>query len=185
MHDLDNDMKQNFANLQDKDKNKQYEAYVNIIKAIKTPVDWAYEVWDELIDGLTSKDNHTRSRSAQFLAYLAISDPQERILDDFSKVWEVTKDEKFVTARHSLQAIWRVGLAGKAQKDVLVSHLVNRYKQCENEKNYTLIRFDIIQNLKNLYDALNDEQLKEHALELIELETDEKYKKKYSKVWDS
>ena len=176
-------MKQNFTDLQDKDKTKQYEAFHNIIEAIKEPVDWAYEVWDELVSGLTSKDNHTRSRTAQFLAYLAISDPDKRILEDFPKLWQVTKDEKFVTARHSLQAIWRVGLAGVAQKELLTSHLIERFKECENEKNYTLIRFDIIQDFKNLYDVLEEEQLKETALELIELETDDKYRKKYTKIW--
>ncbi len=60
--------------------------------------------------------NHRRSRGAQFLAGLAISDPEKRILTIFPTLWEVTKDPKFVTARHSLQAIWRVGLAGEEQK---------------------------------------------------------------------
>lgn len=175
-------MQQNFADLKNQDRTKQYEAYQNIREVIKEPVDWAYDIWDELVNGLSSKDNHTRSRSAQFLAFLAISDPEERIFEIFPKLWEVTKDEKFVTARHSLQAIWRVGLAGTAQKDQLVQQLVERYKQCEGEKNYTLIRADIIQNFKNLYDELAEEQLKETALQLIEYETDEKYRKKYIKI---
>lgn len=175
-------MQQNFADLKSKNRTKQYEAYQNIREAIKEPVDWAYDTWDELVNGLASKDNHTRSRSAQFLAFLAISDPEERIFEIFPKLWEVTKDEKFVTARHSLQAIWRVGLAGTAQKDLLVEQLAERFRQCEGEKNYTLIRADIIQNFRNLYDELAEEQLIETALQLIEYETDEKYKKKYTKI---
>ena len=182
---LDTKMQQNFADLQSEDKNKQYEAYQKIRDSIKEPVDWAYDVWDDLVIDLASKDHHTRSRSAQFLAFLAISDPEQRILKDFPQLWEVTKDEKYVTARHSLQAVWRVGLAGTAQKDLLVEHLQDRFKNCEDEKNYTLIRFDIIQNLKNLHAELAEEQLKDIALQLIELETDEKYKKKYAKVWNS
>ena len=46
-----------------------------------------------------------------------------------------------------------------------------------------MIRYDIIQDLKNLYDEKKDETIREKALELIELEEDLKYRKKYSSVW--
>src|SRR5690625_1664333 len=99
-----------FANLESDDRTKQYEAFMNILEITKEEVSWAYEVWDQLVDDLTNSNAHKRSRAAQFLAHLAISDPKNKILDDFSAIWNVTKDEKFVTARHSLQAIWRIGL---------------------------------------------------------------------------
>ena len=51
------------------------------------------------------------------------------------------------------------------------------------EKNCTLIRYDIIQGLKNLYNEVKDETIKEKALELIETEEDLKYRKKYASVW--
>ncbi|GAB3057438.1 hypothetical protein GCM10027286_21440 [Virgibacillus ainsalahensis] len=54
------------------------------------------------------------------------------MLKDFQALWEVTKDEKFVTARHSLQSIWRVGLSGKEQKEMVIEHLASRLsKWCE------------------------------------------------------
>jgi hypothetical protein len=96
-----------FENLQSEDKDKQYEAYHNILAATKEKVDWAYDVWDQLIKDLTHPDNHQRSRAAQFLCSLAKSDPEKRMLEDFPAVWAVTKDKKFVTARHSLQSIWK------------------------------------------------------------------------------
>jgi hypothetical protein len=46
-----------------------------------------------------------------------------------------------------------------------------------------LIRFDIIQNLRNIYDEVGDETVRDKALALIELEEDDKYRKKYAKVW--
>jgi hypothetical protein len=70
-------------------------------------VDWAYDVWDQLIKDLIHPNNHQRSRVAQFLCSLAKSDPEKRMLEDFPAVWAVTKDKKFVTARHSLQSIWK------------------------------------------------------------------------------
>lgn len=105
------------------------------------------------------------------------------MLQDFPKLWEVTKDEKFVTARHSLQSIWKVGLAGEAQKELVMEYMVDRFKNCADEKNYTLIRSDIIQNMKNLHDHVGDKKIKDQALELIEIVEDPKYKKKYLNIW--
>ena len=95
----------------------------------------------------------------------------------------VTKDERFVTARHCLQAIWKVGTAGKRQQQILLDGLESRFKECITEKNCTLIRYDIIQGLRNLYDETRDEIVREKALELIETEEDVKYRKKYAAVW--
>lgn len=172
-----------FEDLQSKDKNSQYEAYKKILAITEQEVDWTYDVWEQLKEDLGNRDPHRRSRAAQFLAHLAISDPEKRILNDFSTVWDVTKDEKFVTARHSLQTIWRVGLAGTEQKELVVNHLVDRFHDCIEEKNYTLIRYDIIQGLRHLYDNVNDRQIKQKALELIETEEESKYRKKYANLW--
>jgi hypothetical protein len=105
------------------------------------------------------------------------------MLKDFDALLAVTKDERFVTARHCLQAIWKVGLAGEQQEQLVVEGLETRFKECIPEKNCTLIRYDIIQDLKNLYDETKDETIREKALELIELEEDPKYRKKYARVW--
>lgn len=172
-----------FENLEARDKEVQYEAFNNILAAISEEVDWAYEVWDELKEWLTDSDNHRRARAAQFLCGLAISDPEKRMLDDFPSLWRVTKDEKFVTARHSLQSIWKVGLAGEEQKKMVMDHIVHRFNNEPREKHHTLIRFDMIQSLRKLYDALKDETIKEVAMDLIATEEDVKYRKKYMSVW--
>ena len=165
------------------DKEARFEAYDALFAAVKQPVDWAYEVWDEMLLRLTHKDNHQRSVAAQLLCYLAQSDPEKRILTDFGRVLAVTKDAKFVTARHTLQSIWRVGLAGPEQRKLAVEGLVGRFAECASEKNGTLIRSDIAQGLRTLYDATGDESLRERALALIATEEDEKYRKKYASVW--
>ena len=172
-----------FENLHAEDKDKQYEAFNHIIAAINEKVDWSYEVWDQLKANLTHPDNHQRSRAAQFLCGLAKSDPEKRMLTDFPAVWEVTYDKKFVTARHTLQSLWKIGLAGKEQKEMVIKSLADRFIKGVDEKNYTLIRFDMLQGMRNLYDAIKDEDLKRIALDLIEKVDDEKYKKKYAGVW--
>jgi hypothetical protein len=101
---------------------------------------------------------------------------------DFPALMAGTKDEKFVTARHTLQSIWKVGLEQKMQKTV-VEALAKRFNDCITEKNWSLIRYDIIQDLRNLYEVLSDETIKQTALGLIETEADTKYRKKYASVW--
>ncbi|MEC5425776.1 hypothetical protein QGM71_20115 [Virgibacillus sp. C22-A2] len=180
---MDSQMKKEFEKSKSKDKEERYEAYQTILKVTEQKVDWAYEVWDQLLEDLSHKDNHQRSRAAQYLANLAKSDPENKMLQDFPKLWEVTKDEKFVTARHSLQSIWKVGLAGTAQKEMVLEYMVHRFTYCTDEKNYTLIRSDILQNMRNLYNHLDDENIKNKAIELIEIVDDHKYKKKYINIW--
>lgn len=165
------------------DKDARFAAYDAVFAAVQQPVDWAYTVWDEMLTRLTHKDNHQRSVAAQLLCYLAQSDPEKRILTDFVRVLEVTKDAKFVTARHSLQSIWRVGLAGPEQRKVAVEGLATRFVESGSEKNGTLIRSDIAQSLRHLYDATGDVSIRERALALIATEDDEKYRKKYASVW--
>ncbi|RKL65386.1 hypothetical protein CR203_20780 [Salipaludibacillus neizhouensis] len=180
---MDSTMKKEFERSKSKDKVERYEAYHNILKATEQEVDWAYEIWEQLLEDLTHKDNHQRSRAAQYLANLAISDPEKRMIKDFPRLWEVTKDEKFVTARHCLQSIWKVGLAGTAQKEMVMEYMVDRFENGTDEKNYTLIRSDILQNMRYLYDTLEDEDIKVKAMQVIETVDESKYKKKYASIW--
>ncbi|MFL2133562.1 hypothetical protein [Desemzia sp. FAM 24101] len=180
---MDTTIQSYFKDLSSTDKEKQLSVYHAILKITEEPVDWAYEVWENLKSDLKHKNNHRRSRAAQFLASLAISDPENRMLTDFSDVWKVTYDEKFVTAHHALQSIWKIALAGKEQKGLVLQYLTNRFRDCVVEKNYTLTRFDIIEDLKKLYLVQSDENLKNLSLELIESVDEPKYKKKYLDVW--
>jgi hypothetical protein len=151
--------------------------------ATDKPVDWAYDVWDEMLEDLSHKDNHRRAIAAQVLCNLAKSDPKNRMLNDFDALLAVTKDERFVTARHCMQAIRKVGAPGKKQKKKVVDGLAGRFSECVAERNCTLIRFDIIDDLRKVYDEVKDEKIRAKALELIETEADTKYRKKYACLW--
>ena len=180
---MDEITRMNLDHLRSEDSDLQNKAFFYILDATEKPVEWAYEVWDDMVNGLRHKDNHVRAIAAQVLCNLAKSDPENRMLKDFDALIAVTKDERFVTARHSLQAIWKVGVAGKNQRKILMDGLEGRFRECITEKNCTLIRYDIIQCLRNLYDEVKDEKIKEKALELIETEEDVKYRRKYASLW--
>src|SRR4051812_21206615 len=163
-------IKAHMANIRSGDRAVRGKAYDALMEATDGPVDWAYEVWDDLIGALGHKDNHLRSIAAQVLCNLARSDPEGRMLRDFDALLVVTRDERFVTARHCLLSLWKVGAAGPRQKEMVVGGLARRFADCVAEKNCTLIRSDIIQGLRNLYDLDNDGAVREKALELIETE---------------
>jgi hypothetical protein len=182
---MDKVTRTNLDNISSEDRDLQNKAFTHILKVTEKPVDWTYKAWDGLVKDLRHKDNHVRAISAQILCNLAKSDPENRMLKDFPSLLEVTKDKSFVTARHCLQSLWKIGAAGKIQQELLVKGLAGRFKECITEKNCTLIRYDIIRSLRNLYDEVKDEKIKEKALELIETEEDLKYRKKYAGVWRS
>jgi hypothetical protein len=180
---VDKTIRTQLDNIRSEDGQLQNQAHSFLMEQTEKPVDWASEAWDELLEELTHKDNHVRAIASQLLANLAKSDPKGWIFRDFDRLLAVTKDERFVTARHCLQNIWKVGLAGKKQTQLVMSGLEKRFRECVKEKNGTLIRYDIIVDLRNLYNAVKDEAIKEKALELIEIEKDLKYKKKYAGAW--
>ena len=179
---MDPQTKLHLDNIRSQDRDLQNKAYSYILGATEKQVDWAYEAWDDLVRDLKHKDNHVRAIAAQVLVNLAKSDPENRMRKDFPALLNVTKDERFVTARHTLQSLWKIGIETNMRKAV-VEGLAERFKNCAAEKNCTLIRYDIIQDLQNLYHEVKDETIKEQALSLIEMEQDAKYKKKYASVW--
>lgn len=180
---MDDTLRTHLKNLWSTDRQEQYEAFMAVLAASDQPVDWAYQAWDELLANLRHKDNHNRAIAAQILANLAKSDPQMRMLDDFEALLVVTLDERFVTARHCLQSLWKVGAAGKAQQTIFLAGMERRYRECVTEKNTTLTRYDILQGLRNLYQQVGDESIKTKALAWIELENDSKYRKKFARLW--
>jgi hypothetical protein len=50
-------------------------------------------------------------------------------------------------------------------------------------KNCTLIRYDILQGMRNLYGEVGDDTIRDRAQALIETEGDPKYRKKYAGLW--
>lgn len=166
------------------EKNAQNAAYSSLMEATAGPVEWAYEAWDEVVAMLRHRSNRVRAIASQLLSGLAAaSDPDRRILRDLDALLEVTRDERFVTARHCLQSLWKIGAAGNAQRDAVVAGLGRRFAECASEKNGTLIRYDIVQVLRRMHDAAPHEAVGRAAHALIETETDPKYRKKYAGAW--
>ncbi len=165
------------------DARASQQALQRLFEITEEPVDWAYEVWDSLLGDLTHEDNHKRSFSAQMLTRLAISDPEGRMLRDFPAVAAVMRDERFVTARHTMQSLWRAGLAGQDRAALVVEALEARFNECSGEKNASLIRTDAITALGCLTKATGEGRIGTKAEALIDSEPDEKARKKQKAAW--
>ncbi|HQZ64718.1 MAG TPA: hypothetical protein PLY87_06570 [Planctomycetaceae bacterium] len=172
-----------FKDLWCDNRERQGIAFEQVLELTAQPVDWAYDVWDESLKQLRDKNNRNRSIAAQVLCNLAKSDPAQRLLKDFPVLFDVVEEVQFVTARHALQSTWKVGCVSKKHQELVVAALEARFANCVTHKNYTLIRYDIIECLRKLYVATLVDDIQSRAKALIELESDPKYKKKYSTLW--
>ncbi len=175
--------RQAMTDLQSDTKEAQDRAFTTLMNATKESVNWAYEAWADLVKLLNVGDNRQKAIASQVLCNLAKSDPKNKMLKDFDALLNVTRDEKFVTARHCMQSLWKIGIIGKKQQEKVLAGLELRFNECIAEKNCTLIRYDIIENLKKIFDHTKDLAIKEKALALIESEGDLRYRKKYQGLW--
>jgi hypothetical protein len=170
-----------FGDLWVADRDQQNEAYRSLLEDTEGGADWAGEVWDDVV-GHLDDDNHNRSIAAQIMVNLGVGLP-DRLVDDFGALTAVTYDDRFVTARHALQSLWRVGTIGPRHRDLLIDFLRQRFDDASKDKNTTLIRADIIELLARLHAAEHDEVVGDVADELIAAEDDDKYRAKYATIW--
>lgn len=171
--------------LRSREKDRQNRAFQALLEMTSERVDWAYEIWDDVLELMAKGDNRQRSIVGQVLSNLAKSDPQGRILADFGALLALTRDERFVTARHCLLSLWKVAAVDDRHRKLVMEGLAQRFRECAAEKNCTLIRYDIECVLKRIYDLSGDEGIRSTGEKLMELETDPKYRKKYGTAWRS
>jgi len=149
-----------------------------VLAITEIPVDWAYEIWDDLISRLQDPNSYQRTIALMLLCNLVKSDPQCRTRQILPEILSHTKDEKFITSRQCIQTVWKIAVYQPALRDEVVHHLSKRFKESANEKHANLLRLDMIQSLRKI-DRGGD------LLNLIESlttsETEEKYRALYRK----
>lgn len=177
------EVESHIENILSKRQGARYDSYISLLDETNKKVTWAYRYWDKLEELLTEGDDHQRSIAAQLLANLTKSDPEGRMSKTLLKLIEETKDERFVSAHHTLQCLWKVGIENEELESILLDGLIDRYVECENEKNFTLIRYDIHLVLRKVYDVSDSHEIITTAKEFIFEEEDPQFKRKLEKVW--
>jgi hypothetical protein len=177
------DVSSAFAAILDDERLSQGEAYSVLMAATDTTVPWAYDIWTGLLAALAHKSGRVRAIAGQVLCNLAKSDEERRLAVDIDRLMDVTHDDKFVTARHIVQSLWKIGVGDPKLRSVLLGRIARRFAIAAAEKNGTLVRYDLLVGMKHLFDASADDAVRELALALVAQEGDEKYRSKYRTVW--
>jgi hypothetical protein len=165
------------------DSIKSSSALQNILSITEQPVIWAVEVWKELQSMLLSYDGQERATTIQVICSLAKNIP-EQTLDDFDKLMAVTRDVKFETARKAIQSLWKVAIVDSTLKKKVLTELNQLFKECINEKDYALKRYDIIECFRKIYNATNDDTIRtKYIFTLIHTEKIKANRKKYNSLW--
>lgn len=176
---MDENVKGILENLASKDDAIRMSALQAILQLTDDRVDWAYEAWDRLLEKLNDGNSFQRSIGVMVLCNLAKSDDENRLGGDLPLLLAHTHDEKFITSRQCLQHIWKTALTHPANRKAVLDHLEQRFRECATENHYNLLRLDIIQSMRLIYDRVKDAAILSSAKELIQLETDGKMQKRY------
>jgi hypothetical protein len=171
-----------YTSLGSTDDQIRLDAFDQLLSLTEKQVSWVYEVWDELIARLDHPNSYQRSIAVMLLCNLAKSDSERKINQSIDKLLAHTKDEKFITSRKCIQNIWKLALVSPDLKEQIIDHLAGRFRECVTEKHYNLLRADIIQSIRNLYDCQSDASLLNFGRSLIELEKEAKHRKKYEAI---
>src|SRR5690349_10439490 len=142
---MDQITRKSLKDIYSEDADTRHKAFQHIVEVTKEPVDWCYEVWDDLLQQLRYKNNHQRAIAVQVLSSLAESDYQKRMINDIVRLLEVTRDENLITASPSLQPLWKIAVVNKELQDVVIKRLSERFENCHTEKTGTAIRYDIME----------------------------------------
>ena len=172
-----------YDKLSSNDDTIRFPAFKVILAATEDPVGWAAEVWDDLCARLEHENSSQRTIAAKVLCNLAKSDSGNRLRKVIDKLLHLTEEENLVVSRQTLQSIWKTAATGKAIQKKVVDHLVGLYDRSPGIRHGNLIRQDIIQSLRNLYDTTGETAIRETAHRLIEKEQDPRYRKKLASCW--
>jgi hypothetical protein len=169
-------------NLESTDNKIRLNALQTALKLTEDKVDWVYDVWDKLVGKLDHENSYQRSIAIMLLCNLAKSDTENRLDASLGLLLAHTRDKKFITSRQCIQNVWKVAAASTSRREKVLDHLEERFRECVDEKHYNLIRQDVIQSIKSLYDQERDDTLLARAQALTMAEHEEKYRKKYEAI---
>jgi hypothetical protein len=129
-------------------------------------VDWAYEYLDVLKTKFHSSNSFQRNIGAMMIANLAKSDTQGKFAELTDMFVTQMNDEKFITARITLQAAWKFAVASEAYAKVIASGLVDTLRHNRHLSTHgNLIRLDAANSLheiiRNYPDAVDSEAAQE------------------------
>ncbi|RDU24933.1 hypothetical protein [Anaerosacchariphilus polymeriproducens] len=153
-----------------------------LLEMTEEQVEWVYDIWDIMVEKLSSENSYQRSIAVFVLAGLAKSDTQLRFASILEQYLSKANDDKFITSRQTLQQLWLIAISQESLCSKIVDFL---YENFINNRHLTthgnLIRKDIIYSLSEIYKKRPDQVNLDKFEILIHLKCDEKESKELLK----
>lgn len=135
--------------LSEKDDKLRYNAFL-LLQAHSKDASTVYQYWDKLAEKLDSDNSYQRSLGVMLLAENVRWDKEAKFSKVIGKYFACCQDEKFITARQTIQALAEVARAtnkyNKAIADGLAGLDFSKYK--ENQQ--SLLKRDVAATQKLL-----------------------------------
>jgi hypothetical protein len=174
---MEEKIREMIVNLAEKDDDIRYEAFRRLMSITEEPVPWIYEAWDELTGKFKSDNSYQRTIAMNLFCNLSRCDSQKRIVEILPQLLALTEDEKFITRRQTMQALWKVAWFEPELLGPVVDKYIERFSTCVKEEHPNLLQRDIVQALLTLAELRNDTELSKKVNQLIESEPDPKARK--------
>lgn len=148
-----------------KDNTTRKQAFDELLKLTESKVDWADEAFNVLAPKLESPNSFQRSIAMMLLSNLAKSGIENRMADILPAYLARLDDEKFITARQSIQACYKAAICCYSKRDEIINRLFSLYNSSRHIATHAnLIQKDIVTSLYTIYkecpDSVDAEKLK-------------------------
>ncbi len=151
---MTNEIASLIADLNVKDDTVRKSALDRLMALTETQVDWIYDHLETLCAKFKSDNSYQRNIGAMLIANLAKSDAQQKLDGVLDRYVAQMNDEKFITARITLQHAWRFGIAGETFAERIAQGLVEALKSNRHLRTHgNLIRLDAITSLCEILKA--------------------------------
>ena len=135
------------------DGNMRKPAFDRLIAITDEPVDWLEDVFEALKTKLYSKNAFQRSIGVMLLSNMAKSDKSDRLALCADRCFELLSDEKFMTARLTAQAVWKIAIARPSLRAKTVDALMHALGNSNASPHPNLIRQDIVLSLVRIHSS--------------------------------
>ncbi len=145
------------SELSEKDDGVRKTALDKLMALTEEPIDWIYEFMDELSAKLDADNSYQRNIGAMLIASLAKSDSECRLAAVIPRFVKQMDDEKFITARITLQHAGRFGAARAAFAAPVAAGLLGALRHNRHLSTHgNLIRLDVVNSLREVLGAYPD-----------------------------
>ncbi len=135
--------------LNEKDDKLRYNAFL-LLQAHSQNAPSIYPYWDTLAKKLDSDNSYQRSLGVMLIAENARWDSEGKFGKTISKFMACCNDEKFITARQTIQAIATIAKATNKYNQTFEQNLANLQFAQYKENQQKLLKKDVANTLKTI-----------------------------------